>query len=402
MATVRGYIAAQRSKGSWPLILDWGMVTEVDPDTGEVRRRRKTKMITFRGTKREAQAELADLVSAANKGEYVDPSKMLFSEWIDEWLETLRGSDSRSVRTIETYESDIRNHIRPRLGTIRLQALTPTDLQRYYNRLPLANSTKERHHAIISGALRMAATFGYVVRNVAALVPEKPRRDDAERSADAIEHCWSREEALQFLTSLKDEHLQTRAFYTLALQTGMRKGELCGLKWEDFDPEHETLLVQRNLVRAGSTPTFGPPKGRKRRTLGLDPATVRLLQKHKAEQNKRKLANRKHYRDHGLIFAKEWEHMQRRTHSLGDPLGLSHIGERDFDPLIERADVKRIKFHGLRHTAATLALLDGLPVHVVAEMLGHKDATETYRTYAHVIPSARQEAAQRMAAILKI
>lgn len=357
-------------------------------------------MITFRGTKREAQAKLADLVSAANKGEYIEPSKMLFGQWLDEWIETLRGSDSRSVRTIETYESDIRNHIKRKLGNIRLQALSPTDLQRYYNGLPLANSTKERHHAIISGSLKMAATFGYVVRNVAALVPEKPKRNEAERSADAIKHCWSRDEALKFLAALVDEHLQTRAFYVLALQTGMRKGELCGLKWEDFDPANETLLVQRNLVRAGSKPVFGPPKNKKRRTLGLDPATVRLLQKHKAEQNKRKLANRLYYRDHGLIFAKEWEHMQRKTHSLGDPLGLSHIGERDFDPLIKKAGVKRIKFHGLRHTAATLALLDGLPVHVVAEMLGHKDATETYRTYAHVIPSARQEAARRMAAIL--
>jgi len=397
---VRGYIGKPRSKGSFPLILDWGMVTEVDPETGEVRKRRKLKMITFRGTKREAQAKLSELVAAANKGEYVEPSKMLFAEWLDEWLNTLRESGKRSLRTIETYESDIRKHIKPKLGNIRLQELTPTDIQRYYNRLPLSQATKERHHAITSGALKMAASFGYVVRNVAQLVPEKPSRNDAERRTDAIEHCWSREEAQRFLRALKDEPLQTQAFYTLALQTGMRKGELCGLKWEDFDPKNRTLIVQRNLVRAGSEPVFGPPKNKRTRTLGLDPSTVKLLLRHKAEQNRLKLANPHHYRDFGLIFAKDWHYARGRAFALGEPLSLSHIGERDFDPLIKKAGVKRIKFHGLRHTAATLALLDGMPVHVVAEMLGHKDATETVRTYAHVIPSARQEAAQRMAAIL--
>lgn len=397
---MRGSIT-QRSPGSWLIRYDVGRETYTDPKTGRRRTRRKQKSLTVRGTKREAQRKLNEILASLQRGEYVEDSARTFGEWLDEWLDTLRDSDNRSIRTIETYESDIRNHIKPNLGDIRLQALTPTDLQRYYNRLPLAVSTKERHHAIISGALKMAATFGYVLRNVAALVPEKPRRTDTDRTADAIEHCWERDEALRFLRALADEPLQAQAFYTLALQTGMRKGELCGLKWEDFDPAGQTLLVQRNLVRAGKTPVFGPTKNKKRRTLGLDPATVKLLQRHKAEQNKRKLANREHYRDNGLMFAKEWEHMQRRTDSLGDPLGLSHIGERDFDPLIKKAGVKRIKFHGLRHTAATLALLDGLPVHVVAEMLGHKDATETYRTYAHVIPSARQEAAERMAAILR-
>src|SRR5690606_41995591 len=88
------------------------MVSEFDPVTYEVRKRRKLKMITFRGTKREAQAKLSELVAAANKGEYVEPSKMLFAEWLDEWLNTLRESGKRSLRTIETYESDIRKHIK--------------------------------------------------------------------------------------------------------------------------------------------------------------------------------------------------------------------------------------------------------------------------------------------------
>lgn len=397
MSKVSVRLGKQRSPGSWPIIIDYGRVNVVDPDTGRVVRKRKRKHLTVRGTRREAMRKVHEIAADVNRGQYVEPSQMTFGEVLVEYLDGIR--EKRAVRTIETYESDIRNHIMPKLGEIRVQQLTAADLERYYNALPLANSTKGRHHAIISSALKMATARGYVLRNVAQLVLEKPSRTEDERMAEAIEHCWTREEALQFLAALKDEPLQTQVFYRLALQTGMRKGELCGLKWEDFNPVTKTLIVRRTLLRAGKEPVFGPPKNKRPRTLGLDPTTVKLLQRHKAEQNKRKLANREYYRDHGLIFAKDWAHMQRKTDSLGDPLGLNHIGERDFDPLIKKAGVKRIKFHGLRHTCATHALLDGMPVHVVAEMLGHKDANETYRTYAHVIPSARQEAAQRMAAI---
>jgi integrase len=397
---MRGSIT-QRSPGSWLIRYDAGKETVIDKKTGKLITRRKQKSLTVRGTKKQAQAKLNQILADLQRGEYVEPSARTFGEWLVEWLEILEASNTRSVRTIETYESDIRNHIRPKLGDIRLQALSPTDLQKYYNELNLANSTKERHHAIISGALKTAAAFGYVLRNVATMVPEKPKRNETERSAGAIKHCWSRDEAIQFLEALHDEPLQTQAFYTLALETGMRKGELCGLKWEDFDPATGTLTVTRNLVRGGRKPVFGPPKNKSPRTLGLDPATVRLLQKHKAKQNERKLANRNHYHDHGLIFAKDWEHMTRKNDVLGDPLGLSNIGERDFYPLIEKAKVRRIKFHGLRHTCATLALSDGMPPHLVANMLGHKDATETLRTYAHITPDTRQEAARRMATILR-
>lgn len=395
---MRGSIT-QRGPGKWLIRYDLGREYYTDPETGQRLRRRWQKTLTFYGTKREAQRKLNEILASLQRGEYVEKSNRTFGELLDEWLDTLRESNKRSARTIETYESDIQNHIRPKLGRIRLQALSPTHLQRYYNSLPLASSTKERHHAIISGALKMAVLYGYVLRNVAQLVPEKPSRNDAERAADAIEHCWSRDEALQFLASLKDEPLQTLAFYTLALKTGMRKGELCGLKWEDFDPDNRTITVQRTLLRAGSSPVFGTPKNKKVRTIPLDPDMVKLLLRHKASQNREKLANREHYRDHGLMFAKSWEHMQRKTHSLGDPLPLNHIGQRDFDPLIQKAGVKRIKFHGLRHTCATLMLLNGTPVHMVAELLGHKDANETYRTYAHVIPDARKDMARRMGAI---
>lgn len=399
MNLVRGYIGAQRSKGSWPIILDWGMVNEVDPKTGKVVRKRKRQMHTFRGTKRDATLKMNEMVTEINRGQYVEPSKMTVADLMNEYLETVKAGGRLKLRAIERYEGQIKNHIIPKLGAIPLQRLTALDLQKYYNGLTLSGSTKEGHHVVINSALNLAVANGYVLRNVAQMVQEKPKR--RERNAGAKENYWTAAEARKFLDSLSDQPLQTRLFYTLALETGARKGELCGLKWEDFDPKAKEITIRRTLVKPGRTPVFGPTKNKEPRTLSLDPATVRMLEQHRAQQNERKMANRKHYNDLGLIFAKDWAHMTRRNDVLGDPLQANNIGEREFNPLVKRAGVKRITFHGMRHTAATLALEAGYPPHVVQYMLGHKRIEETLGTYSHVTDRMKQEAASGLAALYR-
>ena len=182
--------------------------------------------------------------------------------------------------------------------------------------------------------------LGLVARNVAKLVPSKPTKPDTPEGV--LQNCWTAEEARRFLASLQDESLQVQAFYTLALETGMRKGELAGLKWTDIDFEAGTVTVARTLLKPGRDPVFGPPKNGLPRTIALSKATLRLLKRHRAQQNQRKLANRDQYRDHGLVFAKDWEDMKRETNSLGDPLQINNIAERQFDPLQEKAGVRRI------------------------------------------------------------
>jgi integrase len=110
--------------------------------------------------------------------------------------------------------------------------------------------------------------------------------------------------------------------------------------------------------------------------------------------------NRTHYQDHGLVFAKEWAELQRRKDTLGDPLQMNNLGQREYARLLKAAGVRRIKFHGLRHTCATLLLQANVPAKVVQERLGHKKIEITLNVYAHVLPSMQQDAAVKLGALL--
>ena len=145
---------------------------------------------------------------------------------------------------------------------------------------------------------------------------------------------------------------------------------------------------------------FGSTKTRTVRTVEISGETADLLRAHKAHQAEVKLKNRQHYHDHGLVFAKEWGDLHGRADSLGNPLQVNTIGQREFERLIKRAGVKRIKFHGLRHTVATLMLAAGVPPHVVQRRLGHSKIEMTLGIYAHALPSMQQDAADRLAAML--
>jgi integrase len=193
---------------------------------------------------------------------------------------------------------------------------------------------------------------------------------------------------------------QPAAFYTLALDSGARKGELCGLAWSDVDLEAGKARIVHQLLTPGPEPTFGPPKTGRPRTISLAAETVGLLRAHKRHQAEVKMANRTTYTDHGLVFAKEWADVRKHTDTLGQPLQANNLGQRGYAKLIEAAGVRRIKFHGLRHTCATLMLQAREPVHVISERLGHKKVEITLNIYAHVLPDMQQGAGDRLGALL--
>lgn len=384
----------QRYAGSWSLILDLGY--QVDPTTGTTKRRQK--WVTFRGTRKQAEAALTEHVRNANRGEFVEPSKSTLGEWLTEWLKKAITPPLKSPATFDSYKRIIETQIGPKLGGIRLQALKPIDIEAYYGDLSnLSPSTIQIHHAVLHSALKSAVRNGLVTRNVASLVSNKPRKGSGQ---DVLDHCWTADEAATFLKAAKAAGPQPAAFYTLALDAGARRGELAAVRWADLDLQGGKLTIRRTLLKAGREPVFGETKTKTSRTLDLAAETVERLKVHKKHQAEIKLRNRQHYTDLGLVFAKEWGDQHNRADSLGLPLQVNTIGEREFGRLIKAAGVRRIKFHGLRHTVATLMLSAGVPAHVVQRRLGHSKVEMTLGIYAHVLPSMQQDAAAKLAALI--
>lgn len=237
-----------------------------------------------------------------------------------------------------------------------------------------------------------------LAHNVAKLVTGKPHAPDGQ--AGVTDHCWTAEEAADFLRAAKAAGTQSAAFYTLALDSAMRKSELCGLLWADVDLIQGRVRVRQQLLAGGAAPTFIPVKGKRARTVDIAPETVDLLRAHRSNQAALKMRNHQRYHDHGLVFAKEWSDLGRQHDVLGDPLQANNLGQREYARLIKAAGVRPIKFRGLRHTCATLLLAAGVPSKVVQERLGHKDITTILDVYAHVLPSMQRDAARCLAALL--
>jgi integrase len=153
-------------------------------------------------------------------------------------------------------------------------------------------------------------------------------------------------------------------------------------------------------VKGGREPIFAATKTKKARTIELANETLALLRVHNQHQAEIKLRNRTVYRDYGLMIAKEWGDLHGREDSLGGPLQVQNLGQREYARIIQAAGVRRIKFHGLRHTCATLMLAAGVPPNVVQRRLGHSKIEMTLGIYGHALPAMRQDAAARLAVLL--
>jgi integrase len=227
----------QRYKGSWSIVLDVGY--QLDPITGT--RKRKQRCITVKGTKRDAEKKLAELVHDVNRQQFVEPSKRTVGEWLDEWVEKAI-KPAKAIRTYESYRGVIDRYLNPNLGGIRLQELKAVDLERYYAQLRtqrliqratdigkgLSSGSIRLHHTIVHSALQAALLDDLIYRNPAKLVKGKPKATAGH--LDVQSHCWDTDDAKAFLRTAKAAGPQVAAFYTTALDSGTRKAELCGLR----------------------------------------------------------------------------------------------------------------------------------------------------------------------------
>ncbi len=337
----------------------------------------------YAATRREAARKLASALKARLDGLPLVRERQTVAKYLEHWLETAK--PTVRPRTFVRYEEYVRLHAIPELGRISLARLSPQHLQHLYaNRLDagLSPATVAHLHAVLHRALEQGARWGLVPRNVAKLVTP-PRAERQEMST------LSPEQARAFLVAAQGDRLE--ALYVLALNTGMRQGEMLALRWRDVDLEGGSLQVRATLQRTSEGFTFSEPKtAHSRRQVALTAPAVEALRRHRARQLEERLSMGAAWEDNDLVFANE----------VGRPIEGTNLIRRWFYPLLERADLPRVRFHDLRHTAATLLLGQGVHPKIVSEMLGHSQIAITLDLYSHVTPTMQRQAVEALEAAL--
>ncbi len=335
-------------------------------------------------SRREVAEKLAEAISDRGKGLISDAGNITVAEYLDRWL---AGSVRDTVRpsTYRRYQEIVRLHIKPALGGIRLAALSPLHVQALYrDRLDsgLSPATVAKIHIVLHQALDRALRWSLVHRNATEAVK-------APRPAPQEMRPLSADEARRLLEAAREDKLH--ALYVLAVTTGMRQGELLGLAWRDVDLERGVVQVRRTLARDGGRLTIGEPKTkRSRRNVRLTETATQALRDHLDRQLEEIQRLGDLYRDEGLVFATE----------AGTPMNPSNLRRRSFAPLLKRAWLPNIRFHDLRHSAATLLLLQGVHPKFVQELLGHSTISITLDTYSHVLPGMGDQTARAMEDVL--
>ena len=362
-------------------------------DTGHVGAKRRQQAKSGFATKAEANAALTDVQAAVARGIHVEPSKLTVADFLtNEWLPAIDATIRPT--TFRSYQLHVDLHINPRLGTHRLQQLTGASLNAFYSTLltegrligpgGLAPATVRRIHATAHRAFRDAVRWGRLTRN-----PADQADPPKTTATGAMEmKTWSASELRSFLDAIRDHRLYPA--FVVAASTGVRRGELLGLQWDDVDLGAATLSIRRALVAVGYQAQLGEPKTRRaRRQLALDAHTIAVLRQHRVNQAQERLAWGPAWTNNGHVFTRE-------DGSLIHPDGFTKL----FGRLVRGSGMPRIRLHDLRHGHATLALEAGVHPKVVSERLGHASIGITLDTYSHAIPAMQEEAAERIAALI--
>jgi integrase len=365
--------------------IHWYVVVDVEPHLDG--RRRQKWHGGFR-TRREAEVVRARLVNELHNHRYVMPGRLTLGEWVrDSWLPMVQTRVKPT--TFRGYRQVMRCHVLPVIGDRPIQKLRPHELDALYAELvrggvlggPLSLSTVSNLHRLVHKALSDAVDAGLIDDNVAARAKApKPSRLMSHRVA-----TWQPSEVARFLKAVHGDRLE--AIWRLAAMTGMRRGEILGLHWQDVDLRRARLAVRRALVEVDYRIVESTPKGTAARTIDLDWRTVELLRAHAAAQRLERELWADAYETSDLVVARE----------NGSPIH-PHALSRTFRSVVRAAGLRLIRLQDVRHTHATLALQAGVPVPVVSERLGHHSPAFTLSQYAHAVPGMQAAAVANLVA----
>lgn len=378
MRPVSGGHVRRRGK-SWSYVLDAG------PDPASGRRRQ-----VWKGgfpTKREAQRALREALSRVDHGTFVVHQRVTLADYLDQWLETTR--PTIRATTHAGYQRNV-DKVKQGLGHVRLGDIRPVMIERLYADLATSGGRGGRRlsaksvvnvHLCLRKALEDAERLGMLATNPVRRV-RPPRWQSPEM------RVWTADQTQTFLDVSRAHRLH--AAFVLLATTGMRRGEVVGLRWDDVDLDGARLRVRHSVTTARNQVVLDAPKTRRsRRSIALDDDTVAALQAHRRRQLEERLVAGELWQDQRLVFPSE----------LG---ALLHpdVVSRAFDSLVRRVELPRIRLHDLRHGWASLALEAGVHPKVVSERLGHSTVGITLDTYSHVVQGLDAEAAATVASKL--
>ena len=368
----------KRSKGSWTIVLNLGR----DPTTGK----RKQQWVTVRGTKKEAEKKLAELQHELNTGSFVKPSKLTVGDFLQRWLNDYVYPHVRAA-TAEGYRIIVECHLIPNLGAVVLSELKPTHLQGYYakalregrrdGRGGLAARTVGHHHTVLKEALSHAIKWDLLYRNVGDAVTP-PRPVEQEMSAldpDGLEKILEVARGTMYFPLIH-----------LATFTGMRRSELCGLRWKDINLQHGTVSISQILhcLKGGQIVIEAPKTPKSKRLIGLSPDAILALRSYREMVEADMELLDIPLTGERLVFSK----------ADGSPL-LPNTVTHAFGKIARKLGLKGITLHSLRHSHASVMLQEGVSARTVADRLGHSNVVITLGTYSHLTPGVKEEAAMK-------
>ncbi len=329
-------------------------------------------------TRKEVAAKLSKALNDREGGFTFDAGKLTVEDYLKRWLsDSVR--DTVRQRTFERYESIVRLHLIPSLGRVKLKSLNPAHVRGLYrSKLDAGLSPRSvlHIHRTLSKALKQATDDGLIPRNAASPVKAPRPRNEEIRPLDR--------EQVRVLFEAAGERLE--ALLIVAVTTGMRRGELLGLKWEDVDLEAGMLQVRRTLSEPKGGWIFEAPKSGKGRNIRLTSKAVAALREHRKRQLEERIRLGTLWSDYGLVFPS----------SAGTPKSGGNLS-RAFKAALKRAGLpESTRFHDLRHTCATLLLRQGVNPKYVQELLGHSDIAPTLNVYSHILPDMGDAAAGAM------
>jgi integrase len=346
---------------------------------------RKRVSTTVKGSKKNAQAKLREVLSAVDNGSYVDKSQETVTQFADRWMHTYVATNC-TLRTAKGYQGNVDRYILPAIGRVAVQNLTTGQIQSIYAAMlarGLSRTTVLHVHRVLKQILGYAVKCGVISKNAAdgATPPKRAKKQSA---------MWDVPTIHQFLEGSQDSRYGP--IFKFALTTGMRRSEICGLKWDAVDLFNGSLDVAATLqqIRGHGLVTGEPKTERSRRTIKLAPETVELLREVDGEQIWAREKAGPLWKNTGYVF----------TQADGSPV-LPDTLTQEFRFLVKALELPPLNLHGLRHAFATLGLVGGMAPKTVSEHLGHSSIVITLDLYSHVLPSMQEELVNVVANLLK-